>query len=70
MNITLGAVLGYSSVNSILSLKMPPSQIVFSGPKITAFQRKTLSGLGQALMPSGGSFCSTTGWEWGPEELE
>ncbi len=33
----------------------PPSHGVSSGPKITAFHFKTLSGLGEAFTPGGGS---------------
>ena len=36
----------------------PPSQGVSSGPKMTAFQDMMLSGLGEPLMPWGGSCCS------------
>lgn len=39
-----------------LSWVVPPSQGVSSGPKMTAFQCIMLEGLGEALMPSGGSY--------------
>ena len=55
MNFTTGALFGYSSENSIESLKMPPSQIVPSGPNITAFHCIMFSARGHAFTPSGGS---------------
>jgi len=50
-NLTLGGLLGYSSVNSRDNLKIPPSHSVLSGPKITARHLKRESSSGVAVMP-------------------
>ena len=56
-NFTCGALLGNSSENSTVNLKVPPSQGVSSGlsnnyPNITAFHSIILSALGAADIPS------------------
>lgn len=51
MNRILGGLLGYSSVNSIIKLNVPPSQGVSSGPKITACHTRMFESVGVALMP-------------------
>jgi hypothetical protein len=53
---TFGGLLGYSSPNSKISEKVPPSQGVSSGPKITACQTMMLLSSGAALIPGAGSF--------------
>lgn len=53
MNTTFGGLDGYSSLNSINNLKIPPSHIVYSGPNITASQSIILSSSGDALNPYG-----------------
>lgn len=57
-NLTVGGLFGYSSVNSIVSLKVPSSKGVSCGPKITAFQIMMLLSVGAPLTPVGGSSCS------------
>lgn len=52
---TVGGLLGYSSVNSIVSLKVPSSNGVSCGPKITAFQIMMLLSVGAPETPVGGS---------------
>ena len=52
---TLGGLFGYSSPNSKIREKVPPSQGVSSGPKITACHTMMLDSSGAALMPEGGS---------------
>ena len=49
--------MGYSSVNSILSLKVPSSKGVLSGPKISAFQTMISWSVGAPVTPVGGSLC-------------
>lgn len=55
---TVGGLLGYSSVNSIVSLNVPSSNGVPSGPKMTAFHTMMLFSDGAPLTPAGGSSCS------------
>ena len=60
MNRTWGALLGNSSLNSIVSLNVPPSHGVSSGlsldyPNITACHNIMLSELGAAEIPIVGS---------------
>lgn len=55
---TVGGLFGYSSVNSIVSLKVPSSNGVSCGPKITAFQIMMLLSVGAPDTPVGGSSCS------------
>lgn len=52
---TVGGLFGYSSVNSIVSLKVPSSNGVSCGPKITAFQIMMLLSVGAPDTPVGGS---------------
>ena len=50
----------FESLSLSLSLPSPfspPSHGVSSGPKITAFQRRMLSAVGEPLTPCGGSCC-------------
>jgi hypothetical protein len=46
---------GYSSVNSIVNLKVPSSNGVSCGPKITAFHIIILLSVGAPETPVGGS---------------
>lgn len=57
-NRTVGGLLGYSSVNSIVSLKVPSSNGVSCGPKMTAFHIIMLLSVGAPLTPVGGSSCN------------
>lgn len=57
-NFTTGGLLGYSSLNVMVSLKVPPSHGESSGPNMTAFQSMRLLGSGAAFTPCGGSFWS------------
>lgn len=52
---TVGGLFGYSSVNSIVSLKVPSSNGVSCGPNITAFQIMMLLSVGAPETPVGGS---------------
>lgn len=52
---TVGACWGYRSVNARVSLNIPSSQMVPSGPKIIAFHFIILFGSGEAFTPMGGS---------------
>lgn len=52
---TVGGLLGYSSVNSIVSLNVPSSKGVSWGPKITAFHIIILLSVGAPETPVGGS---------------
>lgn len=54
-NLTTGALLGYSSENWRVTLKVPPSHGVSSGPKMTPCQLRMSSSSGVAQMPAGGS---------------
>jgi hypothetical protein len=45
------------SLPSLPIIHAPPSHGVSSGPKITAFQRRMLSAVGEPLTPCGGSCC-------------
>lgn len=56
-NLTVGGLLGYSSVNSIVNLKVPSSNGVSWGPNITAFQIMILLSVGAPDTPVGGSSC-------------
>ena len=51
-NFTLGGLLGQSSENSRINLKIPPSHSVSSGPKITAFHLKREFSSGEAVIPA------------------
>ena len=51
-DLTVGGLFGYSSVNSIVSLKVPSSKGVSWGPKMTAFQSMMLLSLGAPLTPA------------------
>ena len=57
-NLTFGALFGYSSVNSMVSLNTPSSKGVSAGPKITAFHNKMLLSVGAAITPAGASCCN------------
>lgn len=57
-NLTVGGLLGYSSVNSMVSLKVPSSNGVSCGPKMTAFHIIMLLSVGAPLTPVGGSSCN------------
>lgn len=52
---TVGGLLGYSSVNSIVNLNVPSSNGVSCGPKITAFHIIILLSVGAPETPVGGS---------------
>jgi len=52
---TVGGLLGYSSVNSIVNLNVPSSKGVSCGPKITAFHIIILLSVGAPETPVGGS---------------
>jgi len=52
LNITLGGLLGYSSVKSSVNLKVPSSQGVSSGPIRTAYQLMMLVSEGAAIIES------------------
>lgn len=54
-NLTVGGLFGYSSVNSIVNLKVPSSKGVSCGPKITAFHIIMLLSVGAPDTPVGGS---------------
>lgn len=56
-NRTVGGLLGYSSVNSMVSLNVPSSKGVSCGPNITAFQIIILLSVGAPDTPVGGSSC-------------
>jgi hypothetical protein len=56
-NFTTGALFGYSSLNAIVNLNVPPSHGVPSGPKITACHAMMFDSLGVPLIPAGGSVC-------------
>jgi len=56
-NFTVGALFGYSSVNCNVSLNVPPSQGVSSGPNITACQSMMFDSVGAPEIPVGGSDC-------------
>ena len=47
----MGGLLGYSSVNSMVSLKVPSSNGVSCGPKMTAFHNMILLSLGAPDTP-------------------
>lgn len=55
VNATEGGLLGYSSEKESVSLKVPPSQGVLSGPKITACHTRMFDSEGVAATPTGGS---------------
>ena len=72
-DLTVGGLLGYSSVNSIVNLKVPSSNGVSCGPKMTAFHNMMLLSLGAPdtpsdndqryfintfILPAGGSCCN------------
>lgn len=57
-NLTVGGLLGYSSVNSMVSLNVPSSNGVSCGPKMTAFHIIMLLSVGAPLTPVGGSSCN------------
>ena len=50
-NLTVGGLFGYSSVNSIVNLKVPSSKGVSWGPKMTAFHSIMLLSLGAPDTP-------------------
>lgn len=52
---TVGGLFGYSSVNSMVSLKVPSSNGVSCGPNMTAFQIIILLSVGAPETPVGGS---------------
>ena len=49
--LTVGGLFGYSSVNSIVNLKVPSSKGVSCGPNITAFHNMILLSLGAPETP-------------------
>ena len=51
-DLTVGGLLGYSSVNSMVSLNVPSSNGVSCGPNITAFHSIMLLSLGAPLTPA------------------
>merc|ERR1712000_278319 len=53
--VTVGGLLGYSSVKVSVRRNVPPSHKVSSGPKMTACHCMMLSSPGEALTPAGGS---------------
>ena len=57
-NFTVGALFGYSSVNCSVSLNVPPSHGVSSGPNMTACQSMIFDSVGAPEIPVGGSDCS------------
>lgn len=57
-NRTVGGLFGYSSVNSMVNLKVPSSNGVSCGPKITAFHIIMLLSVGAPETPVGGSSCN------------
>lgn len=52
---TVGGLLGYSSVNSMVNLNVPSSNGVSCGPNITAFHIMILLSVGAPETPVGGS---------------
>ena len=54
-NLTVGGLFGYDSSKVSKSLKVPSSNGVSDGPKITAFHTSRLSAQGAPDMPPGGS---------------
>lgn len=54
-NLTVGGLFGYDSSNVSISLKVPSSNGVSPGPKMTAFHNMMLSGHGLPDIPPGGS---------------
>ena len=54
--LTVGGLLGYSSVNSIVNLKVPSSKGVSCGPNMTAFHNMILLSLGAPETPSKKNF--------------
>jgi len=57
MNLTAGGLFGYCSSKCITRRKVPSSKGVSAGPIMTAFQVITLSAMGEADTPAGGSVC-------------
>ena len=57
-NLTTGSLLGYSSLNSRVSLNVPSAKGVSSGPQIRAFQRMMSFLTGAPDIPFGGSSTS------------
>ena len=57
-NLTMGGLLGYSSLKASDSRKVPSSNGVSLGPKMTAFHCRILFSVGAPDTPAGGSSCS------------